>query len=373
MTPDERIPLILLTGFLGSGKTTLLKSLLASPDMRDTAVLINEFGEISLDHLIVGAVEGDTVVLRNGCVCCALREDLKEALVDLLDRARRGSIPPFRRAIVETSGLADPVTIVQTLLTDPLLRHQFRLVHTVTTVDAILGADQLARFPESVRQVVLADNLVITKGDIANKPDLTRVKRAVVRLNPGSPITLTSDAGFDPISILGTGQSGPEQRLREAVGWLDSFEAATGSATRHHHHRDDDRLHDHDGEHGLAIRSLSLRLAEPLDWAAFGVWLTAILHRHGDRILRVKGILDLGDLDGPVIIQGVQSIVYPPVHLPAWPDNDRASRIVIIADGIDPELIRRSLNAFLLAAGSPVAKHNPSPLPATAAAAGWRQ
>jgi G3E family GTPase len=317
--------------------------------------LINEFGEISLDHLIVGAIEGEAVVLRNGCICCALREDLKQALADLLDRAARRAIPPFRRVVVETTGLADPVAIAQTLLADPMLSHQFRLVQTVTTVDAVLGAEQLRRHPESVRQVVLADRVVNTKGDLASETEIAAGRSAVARINPGSRVSTSSEPGFDPIAILAGHGFDPRKRLSEAVDWLDAFE--DGSAAPRHHHAHGEHGDDHGEEghdHAHAIRSLSLRLVERLDWTAFAVWLTATLHRHGEKILRVKGILDISDVEGPVILQGVQHIIHPPVHLPAWPDGDRASRIVFITDGIDPDLIRASLETFLsAAAGGP--------------------
>jgi len=197
VTDDLLIPVTLLTGFLGSGKTTLLKSLLSVPEMRDTAVVINEFGEISIDHLIVRVLEGETIVLRNGCVCCSLRDDLGRALMNLLDQVAAGVVPKFRRVIVETTGLADPVPILQTLVTDPRLRHQFRQDRTIVTVDALFGDGQLREHAESVQQAAVADHLVITKTDLAEPFEIDRVQRALRRINPGARLTTAGAAGLD--------------------------------------------------------------------------------------------------------------------------------------------------------------------------------
>jgi G3E family GTPase len=340
---DARIPVFLLTGFLGSGKTTVLRSILSAPDMADTAVVINEFGEIGLDHLIVGQVEGEAVVLQNGCVCCALRDDLKATLQGLLDRAARGDIPRFKRIVVETTGLADPVPILHTLIADPMLRHQVRPERTIVTLDAVLGAGQLARHAESVRQVAVADRIVLTKTDIASEAEAGNTLLAARRVNPGAQVEERGTAGHDPHALLAVSERSAEERLREAHAWLAAFEAGEHGQAHHHH---DHAGHDHESD----VRSLSLRIDQRLDWSAFGVWLSALLHRHGKRILRVKGILDVNDVDGPVVLQAVEHLMHPPVHLPKWPDGVRGSRLVFITRDLDPELIRRSLTVFLGAA-----------------------
>ena len=347
---DPRIPVFLLTGFLGSGKTTLLRDILAAPDMADTAVVINEFGEIGIDHLIVGPIDGEAIVLRNGCICCALRDDLKQTLEDLLGRVGRGEIPHFGRVVVETTGLADPVPILHTLLSDPLLRHQFRPERTLVTLDAVFGAEQVARHPESVRQIAVADRLILTKADIATPEESEATRRAAHRINPGAAVERRGAEGHDPRALLATSGGASMTHLRETETWLAAFEAASPAANGHHHHHDgSDRDHHHHDDPST-IRSLSIRFEERLDWSAFGVWLSALLHRHGTRILRVKGILDASDIDGPVVLQAVEHLVHPPVHLPAWPDGTRGSRLVFITRGLDPEAIRRSLTSYLAAA-----------------------
>ncbi|HET7716893.1 MAG TPA: GTP-binding protein [Bauldia sp.] len=340
---DRRIPVFLLTGFLGSGKTTVLKSILSAPDMADTAVVINEFGEIGLDHLIVGALEGETVLLRNGCVCCALRDDLKQTLLDLLGRAARGEVPRFGRIVIETTGLADPVPILETLLSDPMLRHQFRLERTIVTLDAVFGASQLGRHDESVRQVAVADRLLLTKADIAEPADAEAALAAARRINRGARVETAGAPGYDPHALLEVSGRPAEDRLRDTRAWLAAF---------HHDHPAGHHAHDHDDghDHAARVRSLSLALDDRLDWNAFGVWLSALLHRHGRRILRVKGILDVNDVDGPVVLQAVEHLMHPPVHLPEWPEGPRGSRLVFITRDLDPEDIRRSLSAYLAAA-----------------------
>ncbi|MBN8994982.1 MAG: GTP-binding protein [Rhizobiales bacterium] len=335
---DSRLAVFLLTGFLGSGKTTLLAALLQGDAGRDTAVVINEFGEIGLDHLILGRIEGEAVALQNGCVCCALRTDLKQTLQDLLDRSMRGEIPRFNRVVIETTGLADPVPILETLTSDILLRHHFRHEATIVTLDAILGEGQLRRHPESVRQLALADRVILTKTDIATAEEVEETRRAAAAINPGTRLSegpLTQDAVG---SLLEAAEGDAESRLNAVRAWLDAFE------------RNDVPVHGRRDGAASDLRSLALDVREPLDWNAFGVWLSALLHRHGRRILRTKGILDVSDAAGPVILQAAESVIHPPVHMGAWPDDARGSRIVFITRGLDPEDIRRSLEVFLAAA-----------------------
>jgi G3E family GTPase len=341
MEPDRRMPLHVLTGFLGSGKTTLLKAWLADPALADTAVIINELGEIALDHLLVTEVGEGAVVLRNGCVCCSIRTDLQQALHDLQARRAEGSVPSFARVVLETTGLADPMPVVATLAADPVLRHQFRLGRVVTTVDAVNGLAQLSSQPESVKQVAIADRLVMTKSDLVEnrtgRERLAALRRRLERLNPAAPV-LDAQAGAQVESILGSGVEDDRDREAEVAHWL-AAEA---------------RPHDHDGQlghghraHGDGVATLCLRVPGPLDWTAFGIWLTMLLNRHGDRVLRVKALLNVAGSPAPVVIHGVQQIVHPPVHLARWPDADRDSRLVFILRGLDPALIERSLKAFL--------------------------
>jgi len=343
---NPRIPVAVLTGFLGSGKTTLLRRLLVDPSMDRTAVLINEFGEIGLDHLLVKSVLEGAVVLQNGCICCTLRTDLQEGIADLIDGRSQGQFPEFDRIVVETTGLADPAPIAQTLLIDPMLRNQVRLANIVTTVDAVLGEDQLRTHGESLRQAAVADRLVITKSDIAEPGKVAALKRALARLNRTARIT---DINFDPFNanaLLTEGVTDAATKLDEVRHWLANIDEAD--------HDHDHAGHDSDShlgsQHSQDIKSFSLRIEEDIDWTAFGVWLTALLHRHGPKVLRVKGLLRVSDAAGPIVLHGVQHVIHPPVHLEEWPDGDHASRIVFVVQGIEPALLHRSLMAFLKAA-----------------------
>lgn len=334
------IPVNVLTGFLGSGKTTLLSRLLRSPRLRDTAVLVNEFGEVGLDHHLLEQVDERTVLMKNGCLCCSIRGDLQEGLQSLLSRSERGEIPAFRRVVVETSGLADPVPIAYTVLTEPVLRHHFRMGSIVTTVDGVNGASTLERFSESVKQAATADRLVLTKSDLADAGDFAALGQRLAALNPSAPQFDSAGGEIDPVRMLVEDPFDPEGRAREVRGWFER--AGESSAHGDHAHGDHARdFHNH-GE----IRSLTLTFDEPLDWTAFGVWLTMLLHCHGESVLRVKGLLNVAGEATPVIINGVQHIVHPPAHLEAWPDADRRSRIVFVIRGNFQHALQDSLEAF---------------------------
>jgi G3E family GTPase len=343
---DDRVPVALLTGFLGSGKTTLLRRLLTDPSMSKTAVLINEFGEIGLDHLFVRSVMEGAVVLQNGCICCTLRTDLQQGLRSLIDSGAGGTIPTFDKIVIETTGLADPAPIAQTLLIDPMLRHQVRLSNIITTVDGMHGGSQLGKHPEALRQVAIADRLVITKTDLISREQFDEVSRALHDLNPTSRLFDVHSREFDATSLLIEGVADPATKLKEVRHWLD----ASSHHDHDHHHGEHDDDHQHGAIHSSNIKSFSLRVEHAIDWTAFGIWLTLLLHRHGDRVLRVKGLLNVSDAIGPVVLHGVQHVIHPPVHLDEWPDEDRASRIVFVVQGIEPSLLERSLKKFMSAA-----------------------
>jgi G3E family GTPase len=323
-------PITLLTGFLGSGKTTLLKRILADPEFGDTAVIINEFGEVGLDHHLIEHVADDVVLLSSGCLCCVLKGELAAALRDLQSRRARGLVPPFRRVVVESSGLGDPYPVIATIKTDPVLRHHFRLATVLTTVDAVNGGETLDRHPESVRQAAVADTLILTKADLAHSPGITALIGRLENLNPAAPIVRACDAGIDL------------QALFEGSGDTPSwFKATAEPATTRLSGRETAK------NHGAGIRSFSITVDDPLDWTTFGIWLTMLIHRHGSRILRVKGILSIVDEANPVAVHGVQHLVHPPQHLRAWPGEDRRSKLIFIVDGIEPDQLRRSLAAFM--------------------------
>jgi G3E family GTPase len=304
-----KIPVALVTGFLGSGKTTLLSRLLVHPDMGETAVIVNELGEVGIDHHLLRRVDERTVLLPSGCVCCALRGDLADELRDLLARRDAGEIPPFTRVVVETTGLANPSPIVYTLLSAPIVKHQYRLEAVVTTVDAQHGL----RHEESVSQAAVADRLVVTKTDLA---DPAPVSARLRRLNPAAPIIESVFGDVPPSALFGGGERDPRDLVY-----------------------DDSPAHEHE------VRALCLTFDEPLDWTAFGIWLTMLLQARGEDVLRVKGLLNVGTA-GPLVLNGVQHVVHPPEHLPEWPDEDRSSRVVFIGRGIEQAALERSLAAF---------------------------
>ena len=329
------IPVNLLTGFLGSGKTTLLKRLLASPQLKSTAVLINEFGEVGLDHLLLETVDEDVVLLQSGCICCTIRGDLRDAIRGLFDKRESGAVPHFDRLAIETTGLADPAPIISTLLADPVLRHHFRLGTVVATIDAVNGAQHLAENPESVKQAAVADRLVLTKTDIADKPAVARLHDMLRGLNPAAPILDGASRKITPDALFTRDLYDPLGKSKEVQQWL----AAEDAAPRHGHAHDVNR-------HARGIRAFCLTIDRPLDWTVFGLWLTMLLNAHGNEVLRVKGILNVAGATTPVVVHGVQHIVHPPAHLKRWPDADRRSRIVFITRDLDRARIERSLIAF---------------------------
>ncbi len=317
----ERLPVSILTGFLGSGKTTLLSRMLASPRLGETAVIVNEIGEVGIDHHLLRRVDERTVLLASGCVCCTLRGDLSEELLDLLSRRTRGEIPRFRRVMVETTGLADPAPILSTLVSEPVVQHHFERGPVITTVDALNGTRQLDRQPESLKQAAAADRLVITKGDLADREVVRALKERLGTLNPAASVMEASFGDVDPFQLI---------RRAEHVRPVQSAGSLVISA--------------HD------VHALTLTFDEELDWTAFGIWLTMLLQARGEDLLRVKGLLNVGG-PGPLVLDGVQHVVHPPTHLDEWPDGDRRSRIVFIGRGIERDAVEASLLAFNHVAG----------------------
>jgi len=304
-----KTPVALVTGYLGSGKTTLIRAMLESPALGETAVIVNELGEIGIDHAILRRVDERTVLLASGCVCCTLRGDLADELRDLVDRRTRGEIPAFTRIVVETTGVADPAPILATLVSEPLVRNQYVLESVIATVDAQHGL----RGEEAERQVAAADVLVVTKGDLADPAD---VERSVGELNPVASVVRAVRGDVDAALLLG------ERRT------------AAPPFKSHRHAHDDD------------VAAVGVVLDGPVDWLGFGVWLSMLLHARGREILRVKGLLDVGG-EGPLLVDAVQHVAHPPVHLDAWPDDDHRSRLVLIGRRLDPERLERSLLSFV--------------------------
>ena len=334
----------MLTGFLGSGKTTLLNRLLKHPALGDAAVLVNEFGAVGIDHQLVEAVDESTVLLASGCLCCTIRDDLKQAILELHDKRARGAVPAFRRMIVETTGLADPAPILATLMNDVSLRHHYRLGTIVTTVDAVNGPGQLDSQEESVRQAAVADRLVLTKTDIADPAGVAALRRRLERINPSAELLVADHGAVDVDGVLRADVYDPTARGGEVLRWIEAEAAAPRVLDAHGH---DVNRHDAD------IHAFCLVHDEPVDWTAFGIWLTMLLHTHGQHILRVKGLLNVAGAVTPVVINGVQHIIHPPMHLDAWPDESRSSRVVFIVRGLERAPIEDSLAVFNRLDGGP--------------------
>lgn len=320
------IPVTLLTGFLGSGKTTLLQRLLTDPGMARAAVLINEFGEVGLDHHLLDRIDDNVVLMKSGCICCTVRGEVADALMNLNSLRTRGEID-FDRVVIETTGLADPYPVLQTLRAHPVLRSHFENGGVLTTVDAVNAARQVEHRAEAVRQIAAADRIVLTKTDLAREDEIPALRATLVRINPSARVV----AGTDETSaIVG--------RLDPALPPMAAEEQEIGGNHHHHHHSLNE---------DLGVVTFSLTVEESVDWTDFGIWLTLLLHRHGDRIFRFKGILAIAGEDRPVAVHGVQHLVHAPVHMEHWPDGPRVSRMVFILEGIDPERIRRSFSSFM--------------------------
>jgi G3E family GTPase len=359
---EERIPVTVLTGFLGSGKTTLLNKLLRRPELADTAVIINEFGEIGLDHLLVEkSTEDGMVTLNSGCLCCTVRGDLVRTMSELFLKRAKGEVNAFKRMVVETTGLADPAPILHTLMTDPLLATRYRLDGVVTTVDAVNGTSTLDNHEEAVKQAAVADRLLLTKVDIADAPKLEDLKHRLQHLNPGASAISISDGEIDPNAILNAGLYNPDTKTADVKRWLHE-EAYEGSHDHGHHHHGHDHGHDHghEHEHGHGeqdphnvnrhddrIKAFCMTFDEPMSWATVAAAFDALVTYRGPDLLRMKGILNVKDTDKPVVIHGVQHVFHPPATLEAWPEgDDRKSRVVFITRDIGESTIRKVFASF---------------------------
>lgn len=325
MTRDGRRAVCVLSGFLGSGKTTLLRRYLEARAEANIAVIINEYGAVGVDHHLVRTVKEQLLLVSGGCICCGRREDLVGALRDLLDQEQYGRVAGLGQVVIETSGLADPVPILFTLATDPVLKHHFATSSVIVTLDAINAATQIDRQPEVRQQIIAADRVVITKADLATREQIVRCRMRVRQLNPTARIEVSS--------------------FGEAFGALvppDGPDDSRGLA-----------LPRRDGGMGQPhpdVQSATLTFNGMLDWPAFGVWLSMLLQARGPAVLRIKGLLDIGDA-GPVVMNVAQHVVHPPEHLHTWPAEDQRSYLVFITRGIDPESIGRSLETFQIAGG----------------------
>lgn len=343
----EFTPVHLITGFLGAGKTTLLQRLLAQPALADAAVLINEFGEIGLDHLLLERIADDVVLLASGCICCTVRGELADALRALHERRARGELPWFRRIVIESSGLADPFPIVSTLHADAVLRHHVRLGRIVTVVDAVHGAMQLDVHEQSVRQAAVADHLVLTKSALAGAAVASALKQRLAHINPLAPLHDAEADTVDAADLLGGDVVDSAAWMKLARPWLPRAQEAAADETAAARYLGSLLPPPQASRHDADLRAFAITLDAPLDWTCFGLWLSMLVHRHGADLLRIKCILDVQGSDTPVALHGVQHLVHPPLHLAAWPDTTRQSRLVFITRGLDGAAVERSLRAFV--------------------------
>jgi G3E family GTPase len=314
--------------------------------MAATAVIVNEFGEIGIDHLLVEKATDDVVLLQSGCLCCTVRGDIADTLVNLFVDRAKGRIPGFERVVIETTGLADPAPILHALMSDPIVAERYMVDGVVTTVDAVNGGDTLDRQIEAVKQAAVADRLLLTKCDLAEPETRRALEARLATLNPSAPVIDVVDGAVDPSLLFNLGLFDPESKTVEVQRWL-------GEEAFHDEH--DDHGHDHAEHHGLdvnrhddKISSFCITRERPLSWTAVSGWLDALASMRGADLLRLKAIVAIDERPGqPVVLHGVQHLFHPPVLLPEWPSDDHRTRIVFITRDLPRVTIEQSLAAFV--------------------------
>lgn len=354
--PADRMPVSILTGFLGSGKTTLLKALLSHPGMDRVMVIVNEFGEIGLDDALIEQADEDSVLLSSGCLCCTIRNDLLDTLKSLFKRKAKGEIPPFDRIVIETTGLADPAPILHTMMSDGFLVTRFTLDGVVAVVDAVNAPWQLDQQYESVKQAAVADRIVLSKTDLASPEAVAQVEARLRAINPAAPILSVVQGQVEPSALFNAGLYNPRTKSTDVQRWLqeEAYRDTEGHVYHrareddHGHHHGHDHNHHHDvNRHDDHIRAFCLVYDEPFAWNKIAPALDMMVQTHGLNILRMKGILNVEEVDVPVVVHAVQHLFHPPAKLDAWPGDDRRSKLVIIAKDLERAQIERILNSYL--------------------------
>ncbi|WP_159951705.1 GTP-binding protein [Rhizobium sp. 18065] len=357
-----RIPVSILTGFLGAGKSTLLNRILKDPAMKDAAVIINEFGEVGIDHLLVESSSDTVVELSDGCLCCTVRGELVDTLAELVDGMQTGKIKPLSRIVIETTGLADPAPVMQSVMGHPAIAQHFDLDGVITVVDAVNGLSTIDGFTEAYKQIAVADRLILTKTTLPEAGDTKALIARLRALNPRAPITNGDADEAGSAAVLVNGLYDPATKIADVDRWLKDEVAhehhahghADGHGEEHHHdHHDHAHHHDHDhhhdvNRHGTSIRSYSIIHDQPIDPMALNMFIDLLRSTHGEKLLRMKAIVALTDQpDRPLVLHGVQSIFHMPVRLPAWPEgSDRKTRLVLITRDLSEDYVRDLFGAF---------------------------
>lgn len=341
MTERPPIPLSVLTGFLGSGKTTLLNGLLKHADMAETAVIINEFGEVGLDHLLVETADENIMEMSSGCLCCTIRGDLIDTLDDLIQRRDAGTIKAFDRVVIETTGLADPAPVLHTIMSHPYLVVRYRLESVIAMVDAVNGMATLDDHGEAVKQAAVADRLVLTKTDLlASDGDVEPLIARLKALNPAARLLNAQQGEAVPNRLFDAGLYDINTKTPDVARWLGEQAYDLADGHDHDHHNDVNRHDDH-------IQAYCVTSDNAISMNGFNLFMELLQSYHGPNLLRVKGIVKLEEqLETPVIIHGVQHVWHPPVELAAWPDDDRRTRLVFITRDIAKAELEGLLKAF---------------------------
>jgi len=371
---QDRIPVSIITGFLGAGKSTLLNRMLRDPAAKDIAVIINEFGEVGIDNLLVEASGDSMIELSNGCLCCTVRGELVDTLASMMDAIQTGRAKPITRVVIETTGLADPAPVMQSVMGNPVIAQNFELEGVVTVVDAVNGLSTLGAHPEAVKQVAVADRLIVSKQTLADAGQLSALRARLASLNPRAPVSDGDDASVSSLSMLANGLYDPSSKIADVDRWLRDEIAADqhdhhhhdhdhdggcdcghdhGDNHGHHHHAHDHGHHHHHhhhdvSRHGDDIRSFSIVHDRPIDPMAIDMFVDLLRSAHGEKLLRMKAVVKLSDNpERPLVLHGVQAVFHPPQRLPRWPEgSDQKTRMVLITKGLTEEFVADLFAAF---------------------------
>jgi G3E family GTPase len=350
MNEQPLIPVSVLTGFLGSGKTTLLNSMLKDPFLANACVVINEFGEVGIDHLLVESSNENVVELSSGCLCCTILGDLIDTLNDLINRRTAGTLKAFDRIVIETTGLADPAPVLHALMRDDLLLQRVKLEGVITVVDGFNGMATLDAHPEAIKQVAMADRIVMTKFDLLEgKPGEDMLFAIVTRmrkLNPSARLLTTHRGEAKAEHLFNTGLYDATKKSMDVQNWLSIEGVERAEKAKHNHHHGHHHHHDA-SRHDDHIRSFAFRDNRPISPQGLELFLELLTSYHGPNLLRFKGIIRMSDDPArPLVVHGVQHVLHPPVRLAAWPDAARQTRLVFIVKDIEKQTIEGLFKAF---------------------------